>query len=277
MSCYRLFIRKHLLPFFGESKSVTSEDVQSFVNDRLASGLSVKTVKDLVTLLGGIVFYGHVRYGFPKEDWDVVFPRYPKKDVAVLSADEIRRLQAACKKEFSFKSVGVLLALGTGLRIGETSGLQWKDIDVKLGIVSVTKTVERIYVGGETRVVVGPPKSESSAREVPLPASLLSLFRPFKKVLGPETYIVSGGDHPCEPRLLRLYFYRLLVRNGIKRVGFHCLRHTFASRLVASGCDVKTVSALLGHSSVRTTLDRYVHPDMEQKRRAVNRLERMTR
>lgn len=85
MSCYRLFIRKHLLPFFGESKSVTSDDVQSFVNDRLASGLSVKTVKDLVTLLGGIVSYGHVRYGFPKEEWEVVFPRTPRRDMAVLS------------------------------------------------------------------------------------------------------------------------------------------------------------------------------------------------
>ena len=197
--------------------------------------------------------------------------------MAILSLDEGRRLQAACREKFSFKNTAVLLALGTGLRIGEVCALRWSDIDVKTGVVSVTKTAERIYVGEGTSVVVGPPKSESSAREVPLPGSVLALLRPFHKVFGRDVYLVSGGPRPCEPRLLRLHFYRLLEKGGIRRVGFHCLRHTFASRLVASGCDVKTVSALLGHSSVRTTLDRYVHPDMEQKRRAVNRLERMTR
>ena len=225
-----------------------------------------------MALLRNIVRYGNRRDVFSYNEWDVVIPLPLKIPLAIMSENDIRKLIVFCREGFSCKNIGILIPLFTGLRIGEVSALQWADIDIKNGTVRITKTVERICCVQGTKIIIGTPKTTGSCRDVPLSRSLLSFLRPFSKVFDPSFYIVSGSGKVMEPRLLRLHFYRVLKDLGIDRVGFHCLRHTFASRLVSSGCDVKTVSVLLGHASVKTTLDHYVHPDIERKRKAIEKL-----
>lgn len=272
MSLYGIILRAHLLPFFGEKDSISFELVKEYIGKKLSLGLGVKTVRDSVSLLRSIVRFGAKKGIFPYEEWDIRFPTEAKRPLDVLSLEECRKLSKVCREEFSFKNVGILIALTTGLRIGEVCALQWRDVDLSRKVVTVSKTAERIYSGDRTVVVVGPPKTASSFREVPLVSMVASFLRPFCRVMDSESYIVSGSRNVCEPRLLRKHFYCFLERSGIRRIDFHALRHTFATRLISSGCDVKTVSVLLGHASVKTTLDLYVHPDLERKRKAVEQL-----
>lgn len=278
MSLYRVLSRRHLVPRFGGMESVSEEDAQAYVLDELAAGYSRKTVKDCVTVLKMILRYGE-RCGLcAAPSWNLRYPSGERRpEPEALSPEEARRLARWCRENFSFRNVGIYLSLSTGLRIGEVCALQWKDIDRDRRVVVVSKTVSTSCEGGVSRLVTGTPKTPSSNREVPLTGSFRDYIRPFARVMNPEHYIVSGGPRPVDPRLLRACFRKVLEEAGVRRIRFHGLRHTFATRLIDAGCDFKTVSALLGHASVGTTMDLYVHPDLEQKRRAVDRLEKALR
>jgi integrase len=157
------------------------------------------------------------------------------------------------------------------MRIGELCAIKWSDIDLKNRTLTINKTIQRIYLSENsmryTKVLIGSPKTQSSNRTLPLSSTIVPLLQ--KLVQSPETYLLSATRKPIEPRNLRACYERLLRQLDINFVNFHSLRHTFATRLIEAGIDPKTVSSLLGHSSVSTTLNLYVHPQMEQKRLAV--------
>lgn len=278
MSLYRVLVRRHLVPRFGGLAAVTEADAQAYVLDELAAGYSRKTVKDCIVVLKMILRYGE-RLGLcPVPVWELKYPAGERRsEQEALTPEEARRLVRYCRDNFSFKNVGIYLGLSTGLRIGEVCALQWKDVDRDRKVVVVSKTVTMVYDGGGNHLVTGSPKTVSSNREVPLTGSFRDFIRPFARVMNAECYIVSGSFSPADPRTLRAHFKRVLDDVGIRRIRFHGLRHTFATRLIDAGCDYKTVSALLGHASIGTTMDLYVHPDLEQKRRAVDRLEKVLR
>ena len=169
-----------------------------------------------------------------------------------------------------------MISLYTGLRIGELCALQWKDIDLKGRIVHVRKTVQRIFYKewtGATKssVVITAPKTRSAARDVPLASFLVPLLRELH-CSDPETYVLSGDRKCLEPKTYRTFYKRFLERNNLPMLRFHGLRHTFATLCIEDGADCKTVSALLGHASVNLTLSLYVHPQIEQKRKCIERL-----
>lgn len=173
-------------------------------------------------------------------------------------------------------SLGIYISLSTGLRIGEICALKWSDIDVADGTITVQRTIERIYVvEGEkkhTELVINTPKTVNSCREIPMSKELLAMVKPMKKVVNGDFYVLTNDDKPTEPRTYRNYYNRLMEKLDIPKLKYHGLRHSFATRCIEAGCDYKTVSVLLGHSNISTTLNLYVHPNMEQKKRCINKM-----
>ena len=169
--------------------------------------------------------------------------------------------------------MGVALSMSTGIRIGELCGLQWQDIDLEKRILTVRKTVQRIQCKNglrKTKLIITDPKSESSMRSIPLTESIVEFLKEFK---GEDNkFVLSGKNKPLEPRTMQYRFAKILKNVNLPSVHYHSLRHVFASTCIKLGFDVKTVSELLGHSSVEITLNRYVHSSFDQKREYMERL-----
>lgn len=199
--------------------------------------------------------------------------------MAIFGLSDQRKILRYIKSNISFRNLGVYIALAGGLRIGEVCGLTWDDLDAEIGIVRIRKTVQRLYhVDGDrryTELSVGSPKSPSSVRCVPMTDDLARIVRAMKEGARGSDYVLSNGEHPLEPRTYRNYYKKLLEGLGIPYVKFHALRHSFATRCIDGNCDYKTVSSILGHSAINTTLDLYVHPNMDQKRKCIKRMVEM--
>ena len=185
------------------------------------------------------------------------------------------------QSHFTFMNLGIYICLCAGLRIGEVCALVWDDIDVETGIINISKTIQRIYVieGAEkhTEVIIDTPKSKNSIRVIPIAKDLMKMIKPFKKVVNGSFYVLTNSSHPTEPRTYRNYYKRLMKELDMPKLKFHGLRHSFATRCIESKCDYKTLSVLLGHSKISTTLDLYVHPNFEQKQQCVEQMFRRLR
>lgn len=276
ISAYSLILENHLFPTFGEKTSIVEKDVQEFVITKLQT-LSRKTVQDLLIVLKMVYRYGVKLHFFAHEEWDIKFPTVrDKQEVEVLTIANQKRLLDHVRENFTFRNLGILLCLSTGMRIGEVCALTWQDIDLAKRVVKVSKTIERIYIvdGGQrhTEVIVSTPKTQNSRREIPLSPELYKLLVPLMKVVNRSFYILTNDRQPTEPRTYRNYYTRLLKQLDIPVIKFHGLRHSFATRCIESHCDYKTVSVILGHANIGTTLDLYVHPNLEQKQKCINRM-----
>lgn len=279
-AAYCLLIQSHLLPALCEKEDIREEDVQGLVNRKLESGLSQKTVRDILVVLKMILRYG-AKYGLlPGHQIDVIFPTdREKQDLEVLTLAHQRQLMTFVKDHFTFLNLGIYICLSAGLRIGEVCALQWDDVDISSGVIRVNKTIQRIYlVDGEekyTELIIDKPKTKNSIREVPMTKDLLALVRPLKKIVRSDYYVLTNAATPTEPRTYRCYFNKLQQQLGLPKMRFHGLRHSFATRCIESKCDYKTVSVLLGHSNISTTLNLYVHPNLEQKKKCIDTMNRM--
>lgn len=279
---YCLLVRCHLVPELGGRTDVTEEDAQALVNRKLAAGLSRKTVRDIVTVLRMILRFAARRNLMPARRIEVTFPtERERREPEVLTLANQRRLMTYVREHFNFRNLGICICLSAGLRIGEVCALQWEDIDTASGVIRVRKTLQRIWLadGGEriNALVLDSPKTRNSIREVPMTRELLALVRPLKKVVRSDFYVLTNDAAPMEPRTYRAWFDRLQRQLGLPRMRFHGLRHSFATRCIESRCDCKTVSVLLGHSSVSTTLNLYVHPNLDQKRKCIDAMGRLCR
>ena len=203
----------------------------------------------------------------------VKLPRMEPKQTKPFSAQEQTALRDFVLAAPTPRKVGLLLQMQLGLRIGEVCGLQWGDFDFKAGILTVRRTVSRIYCStGCTKIVVQTPKTKSSGREIPIPHDLAALLRKLRGSASPDTWFLSGStERPVEPRCYRKSIRGYLRRAGVRRVHPHALRHTFATTCVQSGCDIKTQSEILGHADANVTLKRYVHTDMRSEERRVGK------
>ena len=279
-AAYALLIQSHLLPELGEQDEISEESVQSVVNQKLESGLSQKTVRDILVVLKMILRFGAKRGYWPSRQIDIIFPtERERQDIEVLTLANQRQLMSYVKEHFTFLNLGIFICLNAGLRIGEVCALQWNDIDVASGVIHVGKTIQRIYlVDGQekyTELIIDKPKTKNSFRDIPMTRDLLSLIRPLKKIVCGDYYVLTNSAEPTEPRTYRSYFNKLQKELGLPKMRFHGLRHSFATRCIESKCDYKTVSVLLGHSNISTTLNLYVHPNMEQKKKCIDAMGKM--
>lgn len=276
-AAYSLLITNHLLPAFAGNADIHEEDVQQFVFKKLGEGLSQKSVKDILIVLKMVLRFG-VKYNLiAHHQIDIRFPtERERQEVEVLSKANQRKIMEFVKSNFTFQNLEIYICLSAGLRIGEVCALTWDDIDTEQGVIYVTKTIQRIYyIGGierKTEVIIDTPKSKNSIREIPMTRDLLRIIKPLKKVVNSSFYVLTNSTAPTEPRTYRNYYKRLMKQLDIPALKFHGLRHSFATRCIESNCDYKTVSVLLGHSNISTTLNLYVHPNMEQKKRCVEQM-----
>lgn len=276
-AAYVLVLENHILPSFGGCEVLSEKLVQEFVLKKLNDGLSIKTVKDILIVLKMVMKFGVKNEWMSYYEWDIKYPTVDaNKGIEVLTVAHHKKILNFIKQNFTFRNLGIYVSLTTGLRIGEICGLKWSDINADNGTITVNRTIERIYiVEGErkyTELLINTPKTKNSCREIPINKELLSMVKPLKKVVNEDFYVLTNEEKPTEPRTYRNYYHRLMSRLGIPRLKYHGLRHSFATRCIESNCDYKTVSVLLGHANITTTLNLYVHPNMEQKKKCIAKM-----
>jgi len=276
-SAYMLLIENHLLPTFGHQIEIKEAEVQKFVFRKLDEGLSPKTIKDILIVLKMILKFGMKNKVFEYQQFDIQFPTErvsPKIDV--LSKANQKKIMSHLQEHFTFKNLGIYICLSAGIRIGEVCALTWEDIDTDTGIISIRKTIQRIYVvDGDirhTELILDTPKTKNSIREIPMNRDLLKVLKPIKKVVNNSYFVLTNEPNPTEPRTYRNYYKKLMKKLDMPELKFHGLRHSFATRCIESNCDYKTVSVILGHSNISTTLNLYVHPNIEQKKKCIEQM-----
>ncbi len=276
---YQSIMKNHIKTYFkGVLLSSLSEEMISDFRGKLLkeNGLSEKTVKDILIVLRSIFKYIEETVGEDIPHIEISYPKPQKREMRVLNREEQRRLEQYLCQDMDFCKFGIYLALYTGLRIGEISTLRWQDISREERTLMVSATMQRLpdpqqSLGRKTKVVISAPKSRAGVRVIPLSDELYALcckMNPGKS----EAFVLTGSECYMEPRALQYRFHTIAKACNLENVHFHTLRHTFATRCVEVGFDIKSLSEILGHANTRITLDRYVHSSMELKREHMNKL-----
>lgn len=272
----------YILPEFGSVNisKMTNTRIEHFRNSllihggRKKQGLSKKYTADILSVIRTIQKYAAVQRPEIICPIHSVSVKYDSEQIRILSESEQERLFRYLINSESDRDIGILISMFTGLRIGEICALKWENIDLTERVLSVKSTMQRIQTkegARKTKVMVSLPKSRSSIRQIPIPSILFEKLRFMKK--NPSAYVLSGdADNIIEPRTMQNYFKTIMKQCAVKNATFHTLRHTFATRCVSIGVDAKILSEILGHANVSTTLNRYVHPTMNQKRQNIDKL-----
>ena len=265
---YETIINNHIIPQLGKINIniLTSKNIVLFT-DKLIKSLSTATINNILIVLEMGLKYAESEYSIKCPNVQLL--KAPKLEMRVLTRLEQQKLVKYIKDKNDCYCFGILLALFTGVRIGELCALQWCDItDNK---IHITKTMQRIKSeNGKSEIMITAPKTEKSNRVIPVPTAITEIIDKFRKT---EGYVICQNNNKyIEPRLMQKKFTNIIDECGLENINFHALRHTFATRCIESGFDVKTLSEILGHTNVRTTLDRYVHSSFELKQKNMEKL-----
>ncbi|MBQ8307150.1 MAG: site-specific integrase [Blautia sp.] len=285
-SCYETMVQRHIIPVLGgyAVRQFTNQMLHEFIEELYRCGLGAGTVNLIETVLRQIIRYAEgigIRtaeaLSFPKV-------KNARNDIRLLDEEQYRTLYRYLEEHMDLFNLGLMVCFHTGLRVGELSGLRWEDFDLEKDRVFIRRTVSRIRNidripdpvtnrVNRTVVSVRSPKSVNSIREIPLPDRLAGLLREMKG--NDPDYLVTGSQEVMEPRIIQRKYGELLQQLSITPVKIHGLRHQFSCRWMEQGYDAKSLSEILGHRSVRTTLDVYVHSRDEKKRSYMNQMNRM--
>lgn len=279
---YNFLINKHILPYIGdyEINSMNNFMINEFVSQKLANGkignsgkLSPSYVKTIVFLVNSII-----QFAVKENICSIVLTNNcklssRKKEICIFSKNEQSKLENYLQDNIDYTKLGILISLRTGLRIGEVCALKWSDIDMNNKIIHVQSTVSRVENRSEkgTKLIIEKPKTKSSIRDIPIPTDLYNWLMMIK-VKEYSIYVVSNSYNFISPRTYEYRYHKILLSCGVSRLNYHALRHTFATRCIEVGVDVKTLSEILGHSNVSITLNTYVHSSMEHKRKQLEKL-----
>lgn len=277
---YQTIIDKHIRPVLGSYSlsEISTAIIGQFGSDLInVCGLAPKTAKDILVLVHSVLEYGSKYYPGTVGTVEVLYPKKQPKEMRVLSRTEQKILTDYLLADLCPCKFGVLLALWTGMRIGEVCALQWKHISLKEQSIRVDATMQRlrsddVFALSKTKVIFDSPKTASSMRIIPISDRVTALCRSMYSN-NQNAYILTGTENFMEPRLLQYHFHRYISACGLKDVTFHTLRHTFATRCVEVDFEIKSLSEILGHANTAITLNRYVHCSMELKRENMKKLE----
>ena len=276
-SNYRYGINKYLLPQFEKFtiKALENYDFNEFV-DELNQDYSPKTVRDIITKLKSILYYIQDEYGANIKIKKIISPQLEQVPLAILNKRETKKLEKHCLNENNLKSLGIVICLNIGLRIGELCALKWKNIDLDKREIRVRKTLQRIYdeKTGKTKVIIDTPKSKKSVRNIPISNKIYEALKNIKNGAKDEAFFLTGDiNQYIEPRTYENIYKDILEKTKIsKKYNFHVLRHTFSTNGIEAGMDIKSLSELLGHSSVEITLNKYVHSSYKTKKKYLEKL-----
>ncbi len=276
---YENILEKHIKPRLGSCfpRAITDSMIESFSNELLfEEELSVKTVKDILVVLRSVLNFTAKRFRGDFPQITIVYPKQSRKEMRILGKEEQIRLISYLLTDMDECRFGILLALLTGIRIGELCALRWENICVKEKTIKISSTMQRLKnldtdQDAKTKIMIGSPKSDTSVRLIPMnndTAALCSQINPNN----PDAFILTGTSDYMEPRTLQYRMERYTKACGLSGVHFHTLRHTFATRCVEAGFEIKSLSEILGHANTTITLNRYVHSSMELKRDNMNKL-----
>lgn len=265
---YKYLIEKYINYYLGDIDNLTKEDILSFFKQL---EVSISTKKKILYILKSTIHFSYHHHYIDKliNIDDIKFNK-EIKSIYILSKEEQNTLECYLKNKVNIRKVCLLLCLYTGLRLGEVSGLKWEDIDFKKNFLYVRRTIIRIKEEEKSFLIESTPKSDSSNRVVPIPSFLMESLTTLKN--NNNYYLLSKNTKLYDPRLLESFYKRTLEKCDITYNKFHTLRHTFATRCVESKMDIKTLSEILGHSSIEITLKLYVHPSYEMKRMQLENL-----
>ncbi len=282
---YEYLIETHILPELG-GYSVGDID-GSLINDFMrlkmtrgridkSGGLSGNYVKTMLIIIQSALDYAVEQEWCPKLKSQIIKPAVEQKNIVILNSNELEELESGLSSDSSLESLGIMLSLYTGLRIGEICALRWCDIDLENQILHVRNTIARVKNtdptdSSKTRLILDKPKTKSSLRDIPITTKILSLLSSAYAASVSE-YVISDQSSFLSPRTYEYRFHKKLKEHGIKDINYHALRHTFATRCIEKGIDVKSLSEILGHSNVSITLNTYVHSSMELKRSQLEKL-----
>ena len=274
---YKFKINRYLRPDLGNKtlKELTKYDMNEYIIKKKGQkGITENILKDCVMLLKSILRFLKRKYGV---EFDLDF-RYRlngnSNEIVVFNEKERQKLFKYIAKSDKIKTLGIFISLYAGLRIGEVCGLKWKDIDFENKMLNIRRTVQRVYLGkNESKIIVTTPKSKNSVRRIPLSKVLIDKLKPLSTIFSKNDYILTGLPDKCiEPLVYRYTYRRVLKNNNILYRKYHCLRHTFATRCIRVGMDIKSLSEVLGHSSIGITLSTYVHSSFEVKKKYIDKL-----
>lgn len=275
---YDTILRKHILPHLGGCfpLGMSTQLAEQFRQQLLEDGLSIKTVRDILMVLHSVLKYTAGQYPGMFPTVEIAYPKEPKREVRVLTLEEQRRFIAFLQTDMDNCKFGILLALLTGLRIGELCAMRWENVSLRNQTIHVGATMQRLRDpdctgDGKTRVVIGSPKSDTSIRTIPLTDSAAALCRRYDPH-HPAAYLLTGTEQFMEPRVVQLRLAKYAKECGLDGVHFHTIRHTFAARCVEAGFELKSLSEILGHANTSITINCYVHSSMVLKRANMDKL-----
>ena len=282
---YFRLIETHIRPFLGKYPicKISTQLIEGFIRNQLDSGrldgkggLSPKTVTDILTIIKSSMEYARYNGCDIICDLRKLTIRKNDKEMRVLTQTEQSALVNVLLTDTDRYKFGVLLSLYTGIRIGELCALRWEDISLPDSRLKVRKTMQRIQntsiiAATKTKVVITEPKSQCSMRDIPLPRFIVEIAERFAD--SPNAFVLSGDKNKyVEPRTMQNHFKAYIKESRIEDANYHALRHTFATRCIEVGFDIKTLSEILGHANVNITLNRYVHSSFDLKCANMNKL-----
>lgn len=280
---YQNLLNSYILPAFGSQTldALTYDFIEARCNDFLATGgvkglgLSPKTVADILSVVRSILRYAMNHGRIIPCDARTIRVKQHSKEMRVLSRCEQEKLCQYLYSDLNPYNIGILMSLFTGLRVGEICALRWEDVSLSERTIHIHRTMQRVQdhsnTGAKTRVIVTTPKSACSVRTIPLPDNLIGVLSEYQTAS--TGYFLTNSDCSfIEPRTMQNRFKQALKSSSIAPANYHALRHTFATRCVELGFDVKSLSEILGHASVNITMNRYVHPSMDLKKENMQRL-----
>lgn len=272
---YKYIIKKYFYPELKNKnlKELLNFNYNNFLNELIF--LNTTTIKTLITILKSLLKFAERKFDVDFKIDLIQYPKATKKDLEVFSDKEKQKLISYCYNDNSLKSIGILICLYTGIRLGELCALKWKDINLKTDIISINETLQRAYDSGTTKIIIGPPKSESSIRKIPINKKLHNILYSLYKLnnYNPNSYFLTGStDKFIEPRNYQYTFHKIQNNINIPNYNFHILRHTFATDCIKINMDVKSLSKILGHANVNITLNKYVHPSFESTKKYLEKI-----
>lgn len=286
---YESTINLHLKPYLGkrEIQSLRPEHVQEIINTLVKEGKAPSTVRKAHTLLHAALDQAIVNGWLLHNPSDkTILPKLEQQEIRFFSLDEQRRFIQALPDSTAGRALYFIL--GTGIRASELTGLRWADVYGNYFTISQTIRRNRNFEEGETQrttLQTSKPKTKAGRRMIPLSPKmqeLIALQREKQRMArrmaekgwnSNDLVFCSEIGTPYEGRNLTRVLHRTLKKAGIERLGVHALRHTFATRALESGMDVRTLSEILGHAKVALTLQLYAHSSIETKRSAMENMD----
>lgn len=277
---YSYLINSHIRPVLGDKNvsEITASCINEFLLQKLQhgslknnEGLSPSYVRSITIIVNSVINFAAREHMCPPLMSPVYKPILMKKESKVLSAEEQRKLEEYAIKTKDHTCIGIFLSLHAGLRIGEVCALSKDDVDLEKAVIHIRHTVARIIDPNDskrTKLIIDFPKTKASFRDIPIPSVLLEILKNSHLT----DYVVSDDNKFFNPRTFEYRFQKILEKCGIERVNYHMLRHTFATRCIEAGVDMKSLSEILGHSSVSVTMGTYVHSSMELKRFQIEKI-----